>query len=119
MPDIRADTKRMFDDFVTLRFMLTLSIAGATVLGSLMSGMAQAQPMLCGPHAEISAVLAEKYGEHPIGIGVSATGAAVELLSNKDSGTWSLLMTAPGGPTCLVANGENWFSAKPKPGRGT
>ena len=84
----------------------------------LISGMAQAQPIPCGDRAEAIKHLAEKYGEHPIGIGVSATGAAVELLANKDSGTWSLLMTAPGGPTCLVANGENWFSAKPKPGTG-
>ena len=84
----------------------------------LISGMAQAQPVPCGTHDEFMSGLAGKYGEYPIGIGVSATGAAVELLVNKDSGTWSLLMTAPGGPTCLVANGENWFSAKPKPGTG-
>jgi hypothetical protein len=73
------------------------------------SGVAQAQ-VPCGDHDEAIKHLAEKYNEHPQGIGISAQGAAVELLVSE-SGTWSVLVTEPGRPTCLVASGESWQTA--------
>ena len=80
------------------------------------SGVAQAQ-IPCGDHDEAIKHLAEKYNEHPQGIGISAQGAAVELLVSE-SGTWSVLVTEPGRPTCLVASGESWHTVETKPGRG-
>jgi hypothetical protein len=71
----------------------------------------------CGDHDEAIKHLAEKYNEHPQGIGISAQGAAVELLVSE-SGTWSVLVTEPGRPTCLVASGESWHTVETKPGRG-
>jgi hypothetical protein len=71
----------------------------------------------CGDHDEAIKHLAEKYNEHPQGIGISAQGAAVELLVSE-SGTWSVLVTEPGRPTYLVASGESWHTVETKPGRG-
>ncbi len=68
--------------------------------------------MVCGSHAELLKQLAEKHQEVPIGIGLSANGAVVELLISAD-GTWTLLVTQPRGPTCLMGTGQDWQSISP------
>jgi hypothetical protein len=69
---------------------------------------AVAAPMACGPRADLVAPLATKYREAPIAVGLSADGNLVEVLSAADGATWSILVTAPNGRSCLVAAGEAW-----------
>ena len=33
----------------------------------------------------------------------------IELM-RSEAGTWTLLLTLPGGATCVLAHGENWES---------
>jgi hypothetical protein len=41
---------------------------------------------------------------------VTATGSLLEVLASP-SGTWTIIVTIPNGPTCLVSSGEGWRSA--------
>ncbi|SDE34063.1 hypothetical protein [Limimaricola pyoseonensis] len=69
-----------------------------------LAGPAAAAPR-CGPHAEITAHLAERYGESRRAIALDGKRRVVEIYASDD-GSWSLLTTKPGGPTCLMAAGE-------------
>jgi hypothetical protein len=62
---------------------------------------------VCGDRSRIMATLAKNYAERPVAIALTSDGAVIEVLTSP-VGTWSILVTAPGGPTCLVAGGENW-----------
>jgi hypothetical protein len=54
--------------------------------------------------------LNDSYGEQTVAVGLAHSGAAVEILVNGEKGTWSVLVTAPGGHSCFVATGEHWES---------
>lgn len=68
--------------------------------------------MVCGKHADIVKRLTERFQEKRSGSGLGADGNLVELFTAK-SGGWTILLTKPGGLTCLVAVGEHWRIEKP------
>jgi hypothetical protein len=61
----------------------------------------------CYPRDVIHAQLAERYGERPMGIGVTA-GQLVELLVRPDGANWTILVIRPDGLACPAAAGEDW-----------
>lgn len=69
---------------------------------------AQAQSVPCGGGAGLIAHLEKEWGEDPAVIAIDAGGGLVRILANPDTGTWTLLITRPGGLTCLVASGTAW-----------
>lgn len=75
------------------------------------SGMAQQNGPTCAPREVLVKFLAENFNETRIGMGLSTSGAMVELFESK-SGTWTILVTGPGGPTCSVAAGHSWNKFK-------
>lgn len=62
----------------------------------------------CNTRASIHTQLAEKYKETPIASGITASGALVEIFSTSDGRTWTMIITAPNGLSCLVGSGEAW-----------
>lgn len=72
-------------------------------------------PVSCGERSATIKHLAEKYSEHPAGLGLTASGGALEL-HVSDSGSWTILLTTPNGTACIVASGENWQSIAQKYG---
>lgn len=64
---------------------------------------------ICGDHGEIRERLEKTYAETPQAIGLSQDGGLVEVLVSP-SGGWTILITYPDRPTCVVATGENWES---------
>ena len=74
----------------------------------LLPATASAAPMACEPRADLVARLADTYREAPIAVGLGADGNLVEILSATDGATWSIVVTAPNGRSCLVAAGEAW-----------
>lgn len=72
---------------------------------------AAAQPA-CAPHAEISARLAERFGERRDSLALDALGRAVETWVNPATGSWTVTVTSPGGPTCLALWGTVWTDVK-------
>lgn len=75
------------------------------------------QQLPCGPRDQALKQLAAEYGEAPVASGVMGNGNLIELLTSP-SGTWTILVTRPGGVSCLIATGEGWQDGKPLvPGR--
>ena len=74
--------------------------------GALVSAPAEAAP-ICGDRDEILKRLAEKHEETPRAVGLSADGGVVEVLVSPEGG-WTMLVTYPKKPTCVIAVGEAW-----------
>lgn len=72
-----------------------------------------AQRTPCGDGDSLIAHLEKEWGEAPAVIALDAAGRLVRILINPQTGTWSLLMTGPGGPTCMVNHGSAWESVGP------
>jgi type IV secretory pathway VirB2 component (pilin) len=66
----------------------------------------QAQPV-CGAHEAVITTLSGKFAEKPVSMGLANNGTVVEVLSSPD-GSWTIVMTAPNGLTCLLAAGDYW-----------
>ncbi len=62
---------------------------------------------ICGERTRFIERLDQRYKEAPAALGMIDNGSVLELLTSSD-GTWTILVTAPNGKTCLVASGENW-----------
>ena len=90
---------------------------GALALGSLSLAMlsqpAGAQPQrLCGGRAAILERLDKSYDEKAQAIGLSADGGVVEIFASP-SGSWTVLITYPNRPTCLVMAGQGFENLAP------
>lgn len=68
----------------------------------------------CGERGTIADRLAQKYGEHPVSIGLATNGSVIEVFVSDD-GTFTILVTSPDGRTCLVAAGEGWQPVDDEP----
>lgn len=79
----------------------------AIVVATTSVAPAAAQSPQCGARDALIDRLATKYDEHPVSAGVTATGSLLEVLAST-AGTWTILVTVPGGPTCLVSAGDGW-----------
>lgn len=66
----------------------------------------------CNQRDEVIGHLAKKYGEIPVAVGVTNKGGLIEVLTNGDSNTWTIIMSLPNGTSCLVAAGEAWRTRK-------
>lgn len=69
---------------------------------------AQAQRVACGPGPGLVAHLEKEWGEEPAVVALDAAGRMVRILANPETGTWSILITGPDGPTCLIQHGSAW-----------
>jgi len=68
--------------------------------------------MVCGERPEIVRALEDGHSEQKTAAGISGNGALVELFTAA-TGTWTLLLTMPGGPTCLLGSGDEWEGFEP------
>jgi hypothetical protein len=60
--------------------------------------------------------LAEGWGESRQSIALDGANAMVELYASSETGTWTLVVTTPGGPSCMVASGHSFETlAEPLP----
>ena len=85
---------------------LTLSLVIAGLLWTAAAPQADAQ-LVCGERAEILERLAREFAETPQAVGLSQEGALVEVMVSP-SGGWTILVTYPKRPSCVVATGESW-----------
>ena len=60
----------------------------------------------CAPHDIVVERLADRYGETRQSIGLASNNTVVEVFASTDTGSWTITVTRPGGPTCLVASGQ-------------
>lgn len=69
---------------------------------------AYSQSANCGPHERVIAGLATGYGESRVSIALGSNNTVVETFASADTGTWTIIVTPPDGPTCLVASGQDY-----------
>ena len=66
----------------------------------------------CGPHDKVVAQLADHYGEARRASGLTGDGYLMEIFA-APTGGWTILITLPGGPACIVGAGEQWQADRP------
>lgn len=88
---------------LNLIFALAISFIVAAGLGSVAHGASQ-----CNERDNVLELLAKKYQETPIAIGVTNTGGLLEVLTAKN-GSWTMIVTTARGMSCLAAAGEGWY----------
>ena len=88
-------------------------IRAALAAAFFVSGPALAQSQ-CAPRDALLEQLETSYGEVPAGLGVASHGVLLEVIMTPDGATWSMVVTSPGGISCLVATGEGWRWRGPK-----
>lgn len=62
----------------------------------------------CAPRQMVIERLAEGYGETRQSVGIGSNNSVVEVFASRETGSWSITVTRPGGPTCLVASGQSY-----------
>lgn len=67
---------------------------------------AQAQTETCADHDTMVRHLAEGWGESRQSVALDAGNSMVELFASPETGTWTMTVTRPGGPTCMIASGH-------------
>jgi hypothetical protein len=83
--------------------------AALAVVLSIATGAA-AQSNFCLERDKLVEALDGKYSEKPIAAGLDNAGKLLEVFATGDGATWTMIMTAPGGKSCIVAAGEKWLS---------
>ncbi|MCV3273747.1 hypothetical protein MUB52_20125 [Roseobacter sp. WL0113] len=88
-----------------------LALAGFSL--ALAGAPPPAEAANCGPRDLVVESLKSKYAERFTAGGLQKTRAAqslVEIWSSPDTGTFTVLLTSPGGTSCVVASGTDFFS---------
>lgn len=98
--------KRLNASILALALAAPLTVAAATAISSAEA----AQGPQCAPREALLQSLSKNYDEAPVNVGVTSTGSLIEVLASP-GGSWTILVTIPGGPTCMVSSGEGWRSA--------
>lgn len=78
-----------------------------------------AQNRNCAPRDLVLQRLSEGYGETRQAIGLGANNAVVEVFASA-TGSWTITVTFPDGPTCIVASGQAYEAmAEALPAKGS
>jgi hypothetical protein len=67
----------------------------------------------CTTRTALTVALATSYSEAPVIMGITSTGAVLELWANAETGSWTVLTVTPDGVACIRATGDNFM---PLPG---
>lgn len=89
------------------KLLLALAVVFIFANGMGLISKAHGQEPQCGERDQVHELLAKKFKEVPIAMGVTNTGGLIEVLTSK-TGSWTMLLIAPSGKACLVAAGEGW-----------
>lgn len=83
------------------------ALAAAGMLVSPFQGPVRAEPQ-CSPRQVVVDYLLAEFQERPVGAGIANNGGVVEVLTNPDGRSWTVLITMPDGLSCLMAAGHDW-----------
>ena len=83
-------------------------IQAAAAVGLVLVGSVEVEAAPpCGDRDQILERLKSRHDETPQALGLSADGGVLEVLVSPEGG-WTILVTYPGRPTCVVAVGDAW-----------
>ncbi len=90
---------------VAIRISVVVAFAFALLLHTVATVKAQS---VCMPHDDFRVELHKNFLEAPVAIAVANNGALIELYAKRDKSSWTLVMTRPGGLSCVLVAGEEW-----------
>ena len=90
---------------IAIRVFAVVAFAFALLLHT--AATVKAQPV-CMPHDDFRLELHRNFSEAPVAIAIANNGALIELYAKRDRSSWTLMMTRPGGTSCVLAAGEDW-----------
>lgn len=67
-----------------------------------------ADAAMCGSRDSVTKLLANRYKEEPVAIGMVSDRGVMEVYVSNDTSTWSIVVTTPQGKTCIIAAGQNY-----------
>lgn len=76
-----------------------------TTLLALVATPIVAQDVPCATRDAAVEYLETEHGERQQAIMLDSTGLMVEIYASE-GGSWSMLVTGPGGPTCMISHGQ-------------
>jgi hypothetical protein len=111
---LRATSHARSADPVRLRRLAAL-LAAALLGGAAFGGAAEQAAAggltenirVCGDRATLLEQFATQHDEKPQALGLGADGGVIEVLVSPEGG-WTMLVTYPQRPTCVIAMGEAW-----------
>ena len=68
---------------------------------------AQQTGRLCDARTTVLTMLNGNFAEKPNAMGLANNGSVVEVL-RSEKGSWTIIITAPNGLSCVLAVGEHW-----------
>ncbi len=90
---------------IAIRVFAVVAFAFALLLHT--AATVKAQPV-CMPHDDFRVELHRNFSEVPVAIAIANNGALIELYAKRDRSSWTLMMTRPGGTSCVLVAGEEW-----------
>ena len=94
---------------------VTATVFAGALIASTAASAQQQQRVPCGERTASMSHLEDGYSEKPVAMGLDAQGRVLEVLA-APSGTWTMLVSTPGGLTCLIASGVAWEELQIKAG---
>ena len=85
----------------------SLALAAFAFAGGVVLSPSAEAARLCGDRDQILKRLEQRHEETRQALGLSSDGGVLEVLVSP-SGGWTILVTYPKRPTCVVAVGEAW-----------
>ena len=70
----------------------------------------------CAPRPDLVRWLHDVYGEMPLLRGLQANGNLLELFSELQGATWTVVLTTPAGFSCIVSEGKALEPSRPAGG---
>ncbi len=90
---------------IAIRFITVAALALGLLINTAATAQAQA---VCLPHEDLKEQLYANFSEAPAAIAIANNGALVQLYAKRDRSSWTLVMTRPGGLSCVLVAGEDW-----------
>ena len=95
-------------------FALSLGFGGVILATQIAFGAPQ-----CDTRDQVTALLADRYGETRRARGLASEAAVMELFASDATGTWTITYTLPDGRMCLMASGTGYEALRAdRPARG-
>jgi hypothetical protein len=82
----------------------------------MLASPAAGQGTACADRERLVEFLMREYQEALIAQGVVSNGGhLMELFTSDAGGSWTLVVSQPSGLSCMIAAGEGWQFAEPRP----
>lgn len=82
-----------------------LALTGFMAFAGSTSATAQS---VCLKAEDVEEQLGKRFKENQSAVAIDSKGALVHLYTNAKKATWTIVLTKPGGPSCIVASGTDW-----------